>query len=765
MSEFKFSNNLFLEKIELDRWKKFITTDGYKAFLLDNSDSFGLIRKENEVFVNGLVEEDTGLTIKIREIQAINNDANLIYSKALSQIEVPNDSLWYWVKIAYTTSTEETGTFSVDSSGNLVCTSGDAELLTILRGQPNYPSRIMFTNATNNVLEYDVEDVIDNNNAVLTGSFTAESDLKIAIVGTFTPGYVPLTSEKFPFQYDSCTVTLVQYNLKDPAPTHTSGEEFFLARVKNTGSVILIEDKRNEIWTTNSNYFLHNLELLGNPLIGVEQITYDDPLSAKIENLIQVAWNFRSSTFTVNPKLSKITLTTGNGGKFKTPAYFTDGDFDGWRLYTESGAYYKVNTSSKVAGTIELILEQFDASDFFSDAASTIQIAQQLLVTPNVEEVTIICTPDPDATNGIVDKRLTFPVNMAYVKIRLNVYAATGTLYNVKYQYKHIKDYSAELLLPDDPVGYYAEDQFDSNGIFTGSTQTPYTADTVDGYIPLALNINAYSNFVDRIDLGDLLGVETSLLSNGIPLVELTVGEDRQYQYFSDGDDDPLNDDITLSADMFISLLKTNVDGDPCRNGNFFLLHFKQKVILNGFALRIVTDYVNPTTYTELKLFTALDERFLVSSEEGLFIRATFNDNDEWIVNSTNEIKISETKERDSVFSSPASYTLIPSMTYTSPADGKTRRFLFQYKGFGSATGNQFIGGLLRMRNTTSSTTLDYTGHFINANGVNPIVMHSTAVLTKLVDLAPGSTIEIQVEAYPLGGVDMSYNKFSIIEL
>src|ERR1035437_10207612 len=116
MSEFKFSPNLFLEKVELDRWKKFLVDDGFKANLLANSDTFGLIRKENSLaltpFVNALVEEDTSLTIKIREITAIDKNGNLIYSKALSQLAIPISAThWYWIKITHAFSTIEKGTF------------------------------------------------------------------------------------------------------------------------------------------------------------------------------------------------------------------------------------------------------------------------------------------------------------------------------------------------------------------------------------------------------------------------------------------------------------------------------------------------------------------------------------------------------------------------------------------------------------------------------------------------------------------------------
>jgi hypothetical protein len=720
MSEIKFSPNLFLEQIELNRFKKFLDDDGFRNFLVQNSDTFGLIRKENETFVNGLVQEDIGLTIKINPILAFDKNGKLISNPAVAQLAVPSNNQWYWVKVAYQTTVEEKGTFSIDSSGNLVCTSSDAELLTILRGQPNFPSRIAFTNATNNILEYDVLEVIDNNNAVLQGSFTSESDLKIAVIGTFTPGYVALTSEKYIFQYDSCLVTLVNSNTITP-PSHTDGVEFIIARVKNNGSTLYVEDKRNEIWKVDSNYFLRHLETLSNPLLGIEQITYDDKLSTLIQNLVQVAWNFTTSAFSVNLKLNTITISAGKGGRFKAAnfsALFTDGDFDGWRLYVKSGMYFKIKTSTLISSNIELVMENLSGEEFFSDLDSSVIITQDLILTPDAEEIEFICTADPASTNKIVESRFVFPINETFGRLRLNVYHATDTLYNIKYRYKHIKDYSPVFVPSDDSVGFYNELQFDSNGnLVVTPTQTSYIADSVNGFIPLKLNPNAYSAFTERIDLGDRLGVDKLQLTNATPLLELKVGSNRQYEFFSDGDTSVSNDEITLSADMFINLLKTNVDGDPCKNGNYFLLHFKQKITPGAFNLRIVTDYVNPTDFTLLKIFTAADFRFLIDSEQGIFIRASF-DGTEWILNSTNEVKINQSETNSAQNSTNfVTWDDIVDLEFTTPNDGKEREWVLMAKSSYEVSGNNFpgqFGVAMRIHNDTDNVQLDFNRFYNN---------------------------------------------------
>ena len=143
MSRVKFSTGLFLEKAELERFNKFIQDDGFIKYFLSNSTQFGLIKnKEDRSFENGKVTEGTSLAINVAEITAFDINGNFIYNPAISNLEVPSEDDWYWLKIKYIQSNNELGLYSIDTSGNLVCTSGDGELLTILRGQPNFPSRV-----------------------------------------------------------------------------------------------------------------------------------------------------------------------------------------------------------------------------------------------------------------------------------------------------------------------------------------------------------------------------------------------------------------------------------------------------------------------------------------------------------------------------------------------------------------------------------------------------------------------------------------------
>lgn len=644
MSKIKFSPNLFLEKQELDRFKKFLDDDGFRANLLRNSTSYGFIRKPNENFTNGLVTEDIGYTISISEAFLINSLGNIIYTPLVQQLSVPDDNTWYWVKISHSYSPNEVGTFSIDTSGNLTCTSLDGSLLDVLRGQPNFPARVRFTNATSNVLEYDVLEVIDNNNAILQGDFIAESNLTLSVVGTFTEGYVPLTSEKDIFQYDYSTITLVQSTNE---PSKVLGSEFFMARVKRNGSSLKVEDRRTEIWTTNDGFNLSKIDTTANPLIGVEQITYDDKFTPRDKNIVEICWSFRAVSFSVDLKNNKINISAGSGGIFKSSNFsslFQNTDFDGWRVYTDDGKYFKVNSSALNGSTIDLYMEDLNAVSFFNDADSISQKTQTLNITPDVEEIEIICQPDEDLSNpadinGLVETRKTFLINEFYGRIPLVVYQSINASYTITYRYKTVHHYGVETLIPNDNAGYYAESQFNEIGYRTGSTRTPYA----DGIIFLILSSQSYFNFQQKVDIGDLKGVEETALSNGNPLVNLVVGLNKQYQYFNNP-----GLPITLSADLFINLDDVNIDNEALRDGNSFFLHFKQGIVLNGFKVRIVQGFISPAPgdYALLREISEDDAAFTIGSPAGLFFTATYKTSNAitaagWIINSTNETGVS----------------------------------------------------------------------------------------------------------------------------
>lgn len=723
MSKIRFSPNLFLEKLELDRLKKFIDDDGFRKFLLDNSLSFGLVKKQyfdtilqNE-FLNGKITEGSSLTIQHQDIIAIDNAGNYIIKSATSNISVTADNNWYWVKIKHAFSPKEQGVVSIDINGNLTGDS-NCRFTEVLRGQPNFPSRIKFTNSLTNTLEYDVLEVVSDNQAILdNGSFVAETGLYYKIIGTFTPASVPSDSDKDIFQYDSCTLSLELETVLNTKPSFVEGEEFFLARVKNTGASLIIQDKRTQIWQTKSNLLANNLKLTSIPLFGIEKIKFNDSKSTLDKNIIYLSWSMRSSNYSVNSNLNIVTIIGGQGGKFKTVNDFTNGDFDGYRLYTSDGSYSIIKTSIKTGGQINCYLDVLDIDKYSNDGGTTFT-GNEINITPDAEEIEIICSAQEDISESqthidetqLSDNRFLFSINTNNPKIELLCYQDPSSYYEITYRLKHIDRYSEVFSMSSDVLfGYYTESAFDSTGDYLPIVlSNNYAQNLLAGYIVIyssniiVLKINdlSYSKVINKLDLGDKLGVDTVELKNSVPQFLISVGGERQYQHF-------VGTDLTLNADMFIILNNTKSNLTALVNGNKFFLHFEQHIDLNGFNLKIVTDFVDPTNFTLLKTFDSNDTKFISNSENGLFIRATVDDNINWILNSTNEVIVNDLK---TVWTS---YPIIQAKFTAFGGGLSSASGTFRYKKIGKTLFYNILFSITTT-GTTSAIIVDMSDIFIN---------------------------------------------------
>ena len=578
MSYIKFSPNLFLGTQELSRFKSFLDDTGWRKGLLEDSIEFGFV--DNSIdgnFTNFLIEQGTNVgTIKNSAGLAIDINGDFIIKDAEDNIALTDDNSWYWLMASHTNSPTETGTVSVDANGNLT---GTGTLFTdILRGQPNHPSRIQFIGASLNTLEYDVVSVTNDTTVILSGIFQAENNLQYSVIGTFTPDAVPPSLDKEIFQYDSTTFVQVAETVLNTPPTISNpGEEFYVARVRRNGVSINIEDKRrNYLYKSNSNYLISNLDRVSNnPLIGFESVKFDDAFSTKQFNIVEVAWGFRSSNWTVDTSTNKVTLNGGQGGKFKSTTDFSDNDFDGWRIYTEDGQYSIIKASSISGSQINLTLGTLDP-DTFSNGT------QELVVTPNVNEIEIIATPPVGDANQLVNDSFRFPINIGQAKFKLLVYKDPSVDFIVTYRYKQNAEYTIPRAFPDDLAsGYLTEDSFDAAGNLTGTSRQTYTGSTTVGYLTLQLSATAFKNIIAKVDLGDLPGVVYKTLDNGNPILTLSVGADKGFVV--------VQGNLTFSADHFL-----NISTDQAVDGNRFYVKFENDATLSTQEWKIVQDYINP---------------------------------------------------------------------------------------------------------------------------------------------------------------------------
>lgn len=601
MSYLKFSPDLFLGSQELNRFQRFLREDGYVKFLLENALSFGIVHKDIDDGDWNYFRVEQGANqgdIKINSGVGVDSSGRFIVLPDVGYT-LENNNQFYWIKIAHQYDSREEGTVSISRDGTL--NGANTSFLSSLRGIPNNPVKVRFSGASTNIYEYEVVEVINDTQAVLAGNFTDESELRLIVAGAFTPDVVPPSGDKEPYQYDGCQVSFAQEAVLNTAPALNDGE-YWIARVKRNGSTITIEDKRSlNIFKTKIDWEITSVAESNNPLIGVEAIKFNNSLSPRHQNIVTVGFAFRSSNWTIDSSVNRVTLIGGGGGKFKSTADFTDGDFDGWRVWTANGKYKIVKQSSISALQINLILDSLDPDDF-------IDTTQQLIISPNCEEVHIVAKT-PVGESDLTEGTFACPTNVGVAGLLLPVYKSGACQYEISYYYKNFKTYSLPTIIPDDiSEGYFTEAAFDINGNLTGSNKQTY----VNGIITLTESSSSYSNVVGSLISGQAFGVEYIELNTAVtPVIDFAVGTRKEHVVITNDDDLDASDadfgtQYSLTADCYLNL-RTDVALKP---GNWFIIQFRGDYDRNGFNIRFVQDYVdglntgdllytlNPTTTT-----------------------------------------------------------------------------------------------------------------------------------------------------------------------
>lgn len=600
MSNIKISSNLFLGRPELLKLQQFNQEDGYIRGLLNNSESFGLIKLQRDTtFRNAKVSSDSDIniggvtfkTIKINDISGFDKNGHFLTSDLLSQIPIPGSTIgsassnqWFWIRISHRYSHEEKGLWNLSADGVLTSTAG--EITKILRGQPNFPSRIRFTKDTQkygpliNTGDYDVLEITDDSNCILNGvAFEQEDNLKLNVVGTFTYGASIDPANKLIFNYDSVFVELIAETSNNTAPTvgFEAGRTFYLARVKVSGNALLIQDKRQDFWETKGSFALNDVEKSNNPLIGIESIKFDHPFTTRNHNLVEIAWAFRSSAWSINTETNTLTLSAGQGGLFKTINDFQDGDFDGWRVYTDNGLYSRISSSVRQGNAIDLQLDTLNIDSYSPDGGSSFYDST-VVVTPNAEAIEIILEPDAEANISTQTFKYEFEINEVTGKCPVLAYNDPNSFYRLSYRYRNNNIYSPEIVVIKGK--YYDESSFDEKGNLLPPDQVhtyEYNGDSSEYLIRVVISPNAYKNFNVKVDKGDRIGVQNYTNVSGTSTINLIVGQTYNTLIFSG--------QLALTSDLTL-VLDTNIN--RITNGNQFNIQFNAtNIALNGYKINI----------------------------------------------------------------------------------------------------------------------------------------------------------------------------------
>lgn len=269
MSQINVNRNTFLEKEEVMNMQSFLQNSLLGKILIAGSYTFGIVTNNpkkfdpdfvtNDDFIDNKVFEvevgTQGGTIKILPGMAVNALGQVINLTSIyDNLTVPSDSVYYWLKVGYSTKNYENGLVSINQKGVVT---GTVDFSGKVRGQSGKtPVAIRFmkddgSQPLNNGV-YEIVNVIDNKNLVLTSEldFVAESNLQVIILGTIPLGKV-FTDKQLEglYTYDYYTFSLVQEVTLEQPPTKSSNE-FYLARVRNNGGTVSVDNTvKSEFWS------------------------------------------------------------------------------------------------------------------------------------------------------------------------------------------------------------------------------------------------------------------------------------------------------------------------------------------------------------------------------------------------------------------------------------------------------------------------------------------------------------------------------------
>jgi microcystin-dependent protein len=396
-----------------------------------------------------------------------------------------------------------------------------------------------------------------------------------------------------------------------------------LARIKTDGTSVIIQDKRVNIWETIADDKVTSIEIKDNPCIGVESAQYNNYYAPQDRNIVRISWGVRTDSWSIDSTNNAVIFNTAIGGKYKSVNDFVNGDLTGGRLYFPNGKYRRILSTLKQGSAINFALDVLDINDVSADGGETF-IQGNMCAVPDCEEVEILFTPNPEDNRGAFEESFVFPVNELLARMDVLVYGDPFVLYNVKYRYKCFEEYTEYKAFPSDAVGYLNELSYDPNGNPKATedlVKYPYTSDNSAGYIKLLNSPDSLRKFKDKVDKGDIIGVEEITNLSSTTIYDLIVGQNKNYIYISGN--------IGLSNDVYF-----NLHTAEAKDGNEFRIHINcASLNLTNYFIYIVENYASANERQIKKIFIG-DVYQMLNKDGGIIFTLKFKSQNPNISNS-----------------------------------------------------------------------------------------------------------------------------------
>lgn len=360
MSRLKFSENLFLEVNELQRLVKFLSNDGYKLAMKSLSKSFGIVENSGNTYFKVTNKAGTSNVVVINPGVAFTTQMNAIIMDNALEMQILNTGVNRWLVLSRAVKNTETGIVTINTDGSL---SGiGTEFTKVLRGQPNFPTKVRFE-STRNSGEYEVVSVVSDTSAVLSGSFVNESGLQYSVIGTFTPGFQPLEANKLIYEYDSYNIRIVDSADKPSV----SADEFIIAGISfDDAGGMNISDER--IYSMFNNPYVQQGSSSDaaskNPLASllsvaaVGGINAVNTISVDLELIVEHGYTISKFELVTTSTSNSFNILSGSSNYIGT-GNIPDGLFNGWLLVNRTNMKYaKIDSNSNKS----LFISNFDTS-------------------------------------------------------------------------------------------------------------------------------------------------------------------------------------------------------------------------------------------------------------------------------------------------------------------------------------------------------------------------------------------------------------------
>lgn len=416
MSKLKISENLFLEKNELVKAQTFFTTEGWQRAVRSLIKKFGVVQNV-DLSSFAVVSSASANSVDVLPGLAYNTAMEAIVS--VNRVTVPIGAAVTgqdkWIVLRRAITNNEIGTVAIQTDGSLTGTG--TEFTKVLRGQPNFPTKVRFTTSAQNVYEYEVVSVVSDTSAVLSGSFTAETGLRYSVVGTFTPGFIPSAGDKEIYEYDHFEIEVIN----SASRPEVGVDEFIIAQLayssENSYSIV---DLRGDCAFSAETVVNDNDSVGQNPfvsLLALRQVggTLLGERFGRIELLIEYSYKVESFNYISTENGWLLTVLSGSCNAVGTaPSSFPNGMFDGFIVINRDNMRsVKILSQQGNRFTIE---NRKDAAKLLSDNSDLIIVPDftHLEVAVSLDSNVLMTNVPFTKETGAADGRLRMTIDVEY---------------------------------------------------------------------------------------------------------------------------------------------------------------------------------------------------------------------------------------------------------------------------------------------------------------------------------------------------------------